>query len=216
MTTDIEPDHHSTKIKVLIADDHPALRAGLATVVNGQPDMVAIGEVTNGVEAVQQCRALHPHVVLMDLRMPGGGGLEAIAEIVASGLSTRIIILTTYDLDEDIHRAFRAGAHAFLTKDSTMEEITDTIRRVHQGETILHPGIDLQGGKRPKGDEITPRELEVLQLLVKGHSNKEIASRLSISEDTVKTHVRVLFHKIGVNTRTEAAFEAVRSGLVYI
>lgn len=205
-----------TPIHVLIADDHPAMRMGLAMVVNGQPDMRVVAEAASGPEAVALCAAQPIDVVLMDLRMPGGNGLEAIAAIAAAHPRTRVIVLTTYDLDEDIYRALRAGAKAFLLKDSPMTEIADAIRQVQQGGQILPPRIQHRLGRRLRREDLTPRELEILQLIVKGLANKEIASTLFISEATVKTHLKTLFHKLGVNLRTEAAIEAVRSGLVYL
>jgi two-component system NarL family response regulator len=206
----------AAKIRVVIADDHPALRMGLVTVVNNQRDMQVVGEAASGEDAFALCSSLKPHVVLMDLRMPAGSGLEAIAKIVTAKLPTSVVVLTTFDLDEDIYRALRAGAKAFLLKDSTMAEITDTIRKVHRGERILPPRIETQLGNRLRRDDLTQRELQVLQLLVKGRTNKEMSSELFISEDTVKTHMKALFHKLGVNARTEAIVEAVRSGLVHI
>lgn len=216
MTKDSDMTRHHTSIKVVIADDHPALRMGLVTVVNGQPDMTVVGEAGDGREAVERCAALKPDIVLMDLRMPGGGGLEAIPAIAANHKGISVVVLTTYDLDEDIYRALRAGAKAFLLKDSTMAEITDTIRKVYRGERILPPRIETRLGDRLKREELTQRELEILQLIVKGRSNKEISAALFISEDTVKTHLKALFQKMKVNARTEAAIEAVRSGLVYL
>ena len=216
MKKDLDTVSPPAKIKVVIADDHPALRMGLVTVVGGQSDMVVVGEAANGLEAVAQCRAQAPDVVLMDLRMPESSGLEAIAEITATLSHTRVVVLTTYDLDEDIYRALRAGAKAFLLKDSTMAEITDTIRKVHRGERILPPRIETRLGHRLQREELTQREREILQLIVKGQSNKEISAALFISEDTVKTHLKTLFQKMGVSARTEAAVEAVRSGLVYL
>lgn len=203
-------------LNVLIADDHPALRMGLGMVVNNQSDMRVVAEAASGPEAVAACAAQAIDVVLMDLRMPGGNGLEAIAAISAAHPRVRVIVLTTYDLDEDIYRAMRAGAKAFLLKDSPMGEIADAIRQVHRGEQILPPRIQHQLGRRLRREDLTPRELEILQLLVKGLANKEIASALFISEPTVKTHLKALFQKLGVNLRTEAAIEAVRSGLVYL
>jgi len=203
-------------LKVLIADDHPALRMGLAMVVNNQPDMRVVAEATSGPEAVALCAAQSFDVVLMDLRMPGGNGLEAIAAITAAHPHIRVIVLTTYDLDEDIYRAMRAGAKAFLLKDSPMTEIAEAIRQVHRGEQILPPRIQDRLGRRLRREDLTQREMEILQLIVKGQANKEIAASLFISEATVKTHLKTLFQKLGVNLRTEAAIEAVRSGLVYL
>lgn len=204
------------KIKVVIADDHPALRTGLISVVNSEPDMTVVGQAATGQEAVAMAMRHKPDIVLMDLRMPGGSGIEAMAAIAKALPETRAVVLTTFDLDEDIYRALRAGAKAFLLKDSTMAEITDAIRKVHRGERLLPPRVELQLGHRLKRGDLTGRELEVLQLIVQGKSNKEISAALFISEATVKTHLQVVFQKLGVNARTEAAIEAVRSGLVYL
>lgn len=211
-----QSDAPTGRLNVLIADDHPALRMGLVMVVNNQSDMRVVAEAASGPEAVTLCAAQPTDVVLMDLRMPGGNGLEAIAAITAAHPGTRVIVLTTYDLDEDIYRAMRAGAKAFLLKDSPMTEIADAIRRVYRGEQILPPRIQHRLGRRLRREDLTSRELEVLQLIVKGLANKEIASTLFIAEATVKTHLKTLFQKLGVNLRTEAAIEAVRSGLVYL
>ena len=209
-------DSNARKLRVIIADDHPSVRMGLTAVVNGEPDMIVVGEASNGDEAFDQCSAQRADVVLMDLRMPGTDGLEAIAKIVAAGLPVRAVVLTSFDLDEDIVRALRAGAKAFLVKDSTRTEITDTIRQVYRGEQILPPRIQSQLGQRLQREELTQRELEVLQLIVKGCANKEISAALFIAEDTVRSHMRTLFQKLGVNARTEAAIKAVRSGLVHL
>lgn len=203
-------------ILVLIADDHPSLRMGLSTVVNNQPDMRVVAEAANGPEAVAHCAGQRIDVVLMDLRMPGGNGFEAITAITAAHPQTRVVVLTTFDLDEDIYRAMRAGAKAFLLKDSPMAEIADAIRKVHHGQQILQPNIQDRLGNRLRREELTSRELEVLQFLIKGRTNKEIAGALFISEDTVKAHLKTLFLKLGVNLRTEAAIAAVRLGLVYL
>jgi two-component system NarL family response regulator len=205
-----------TPIKVVIADDHPPLRMGLVTVVNSQPDMKVVAEAATAKDAVNVTLAQKPDVVLMDVRMPGGSGIEAISAIAAARPETRAIVLTTFDLDEDIYRALRAGAKAFLLKDSTMEQICDTIRKVHCGEKVFPPSIESKLGTRAKRESLTQRELEILQLIVQGKSNKEISSALFIAEDTVKTHLRTIFHKLDVNARTEAAIEAVRSGLVHL
>lgn len=203
-------------IRVVIADDHPALRMGLVTVVNGQPDMSVVGEAETGKDAVAVTVEKKPDVVLMDLRMPQGSGIEAISEIAAAQSAARTIVLTTFDLDEDIYRALRAGAKAFLLKDAPMGQICDTIRRVHRGERVFPPSIESKLGTRAKREDLTQRELEIVRLIVKGKSNKAISAELFIAEDTVKTHLRTIFQKLDVNARTEAAIAAVRSGLVHL
>lgn len=206
----------SGKITVVVADDHPAMRMGLVAALNAQPDMEVLGEAASGSEALEACFQHTPDIVLMDLRMPDVSGLEAISKIVAAGLPTQVVVLTTYDLDEDIYRAMRAGAKAFLIKDTPISEITATIRKAYRGEQILPPAIETRLGARLQRANLTERELEILQLVVKGKGNKEISAELFISEPTVKTHLKEVFKKLGVNVRTEAAIEAVRLGLVYL
>lgn len=216
MSNQTEGTSPTSSIRVLIADDHPALRAGLVTVVNSQADMSVVAEASNGNEAVEQCKLKLPDVVLMDLRMPGGSGLDAINQLALAVPTARVIVLTTYDLDEDIFRAMRAGAKAYLLKDMPMAEITSAIRKVHAGEPVSLPHIESRLGNRLRREELTQRELEILRLIVKGLSNKEISAAIYISEDTVKSHMKRLFHKLGVSARTEAAIEGLKLGLVYL
>ena len=198
----------------MIVDDHPAFRAGLTALIQNQPDMKVVAEAGSGQDALALYRRDKPDVVLMDLRLPGVSGVEAIIGIRAEFPDARVIVVTTYDRDEDIYRAIQSGAQSYLLKDMSKEEIIGTIRAVHSGEHRLAPTLAGRLAQRSQREELSHREMEVLQLLVKCRSNKEIASALEISEDTVKTHVRRLFSKLDVQDRTEAAISAIRQGIV--
>ena len=203
-------------IKLILVDDHPTFRMGLAALVESQPDMSVVAEAGDGRTAIELFRQKRPDVVLMDLRMPGLGGVETILTLLQEFPAARVIVVTTYDLDEDIHRAMQAGAKSYLLKDMSREQIIETIRAVHRGETTLPPGVMNRLEERAKRAELTDREMEVLQLVVKGRSNKEISTELFISEDTVKYHLKTLFTKLGVQDRTEAAISAIRHGIVHL
>ncbi len=203
-------------IKLILVDDHPTFRMGLAALVESQPDMSVIAEAGDGRAAIELFRQKKPDVVLMDLRMPGLGGVETILTLLQEFPAARVIVVTTYDLDEDIHRAMQAGAKSYLLKDMSREQIIETIRAVHRGENKLPPGVLNRLEERAKRAELTDREREVLQLVVKGRSNKEISTELFISEDTVKYHLKTLFTKLGVQDRTEAAISAIRHGIVHL
>jgi two-component system NarL family response regulator len=203
-------------IRLLIVDDHPAFRVGLAALIENEPDMQVIGETGDGREALEIFRREQPDVVLMDLRLHGLSGVEAIMAIRKESPRARVIVVTTYDWDEDIYRAIQSGAKSYLLKDMSKEEIVGTIRAVHGGEQKLPPNVASLLQKRLQRPELTERELEVLQLLTKGRSNREIGSALFISEDTVKSHLKTLFAKLGVQDRTEAAISAVRHGIVHL
>ena len=204
------------QIKLLVVDDHPTFRMGLVALVESQPDITVVAEAGNGQAAIEQFRLKKPDVVLMDLRMPGLGGVETILALLKDFPAARIIVVTTYDLDEDIHRAIQAGAKSYLLKDMPRELIVETIRAVHRGEHKLPPGVLSRLEQRAQRDELSEREMEVLQLVVKGRSNKEISTDLFISEDTVKYHLKTLFSKLGVQDRTEAAISAIRHGIVHL
>jgi DNA-binding NarL/FixJ family response regulator len=203
-------------IRLLVVEDHPAFRMGLLAMISQSPDMRVVGEATTGREAVDRFRELKPDVCLMDLRLPVMGGVEATLAICAELPQARIIVLTTFDGDEDIYRALNAGAKAYLLKDVTCEQLTEAIRLVQAGQSILPPPVASRLAERLRRPALTDRELEVLQLLVKGRSNKEIAVSLTLSEDTVKTHLKTLFSKLGVNDRTQAAIQAVQHGIVHL
>lgn len=203
-------------IQVVIADDHPIVRDGLNAVINDQPDMAVVAEASNGKEAIELARQHRPDVMLIDLRMPQMNGLEAITTIRAEWSQARIIILTTYDGDEDIYRGLQAGAQAYLLKGMPRAELLDTIRAVHAGHKRIPPEVAVKLAERISASEMTGRELDVLKLIVAGNSNKEIGERLTITEGTVKAHVNNILGKLGVHDRTQAVTEAVRRGIVHL
>jgi two-component system NarL family response regulator len=203
-------------IRVLIADDHPIVRDGLNAVINDQLDMEVVAEAANGNEAVDLAREHSPDVMLIDLRMPQLNGLEAIKAIHSDWPQARIIVLTTYDGDEDIYRALQAGAYAYLLKGMPRAELLDTIRAVHAGNKRIPTDIAVKLAERISASELTQRELEVLQHIVAGQSNKEIGKSLSITEGTVKAHVNNILGKLGVKDRTQAVTEGLRRGIVHL
>lgn len=202
------------KLRVLVVDDHVTVLEGLTAILGRQEDMSVVAEASTGHHAVDLWKIHRPDVVLVDIRMPQMDGVEVIEAIRRLGGNARIIVLTTVDTDNEVYRAVRAGAKAYLLKDCPREELVDTIRRVHRGETCLAPSVVAKLAAGVSSDPLTPRELEVLQLLAQGYSNKEIATRLFISEPTVKTHLRSVFSKLDVLSRTEAIAVASQRGLV--
>lgn len=204
----------SQAIRLLIVDDHPAFRAGLVALLADEGDMQVVAECGDGQAAIELYRRHRPDVALMDLRLPGLSGVEAIMAIRQEFPDARVIVLTTFDTDEDIYRAVQSGAKSYLLKDMTKVEIVGTIRAVHGGQEVLPAGIAGRLAERKRRADLTMREVEVLQLLIKGLSNKEIASDLSIAEDTVKSHLKTLFTKLEVRDRTAAAIRAIRHGIV--
>ena len=201
-------------MRILIADDHPIVRHGIIANVKPQPDMIVVAEAGDGIEALALIKEALPDVVLLDLRMPQMDGLDVLAELRTSRLSCKVIIMTTFDSEEDVQRAMKAGAHGYLLKDSTQEEILDAIRRVSLGETYLPARIVQKVAEGMRKPELSPREAEVLQWVAAGKSNKEIGAQLFIAEGTVKTHVKNLLEKLAVVGRTAAIREAVHRGLV--
>lgn len=203
------------RISVLIADDHGIVREGLVSVIRrNKADMNVVGEASNGREAVDLWKEHRPDVTLLDLRMPELDGVEAIKEIRAQDENARIIVLTTFDGDEDIYRAIQAGAKGYLLKDVPREALMDCIRRVHAGETSVPVHLVAKLAERVSSETLSKREIEVLKLMAKGKSNKEIASALFISEGTVKSHGKAIFAKMNVVSRTEAVASATRRGLI--
>jgi len=202
------------RIRIVVADDHPIVREGIVANVSQQSDMSVVAEGSDGVEALALIKEHLPDVVLLDLRMPRMDGLEVAVEVNALHLKTKIIVMTTYENQEDIQRAVKAGARAYLLKDCSQHLLVETIRRVYLGEVYLLPQIAQKLVERMQEPQLSPRELEVLDGVASGESNKEIGVRLCITEGTVKTHVASLLVKLGVASRTNAVREAVRRGLV--
>lgn len=201
-------------IRVLIADDHPVVRQGLAAMIARQPGMTVVAEAGDGREAVDLYRAQQPDVALIDLRMPEVDGVEAIAMIRAEFPAARIVVLTTYDGDEDIYRGLRAGAMAYLLKDAPPDELIAAIKVVHAGQKRIPPDVAAKLAERLNSPELTARELQVLHLIVAGQSNREIGATLSIGEGTVRAHVNNILAKLNVQDRTQAATMAIKRGIV--
>jgi len=202
-----------SKIRVLIADDHPVVRTGLALMLKYEPDIEVVAEANNGREAVELFRRHRPDVTLMDLRMPEMDGVEAITAIRSEFPAARIILLTIYDGDEDIYQGLRAGAPAYLLKDAPCEEILEALRAVHAGQRRITREVGARLAERAGFPELTERELEVLRLMVRGMSNQEIAAALFITEGTIKFHINHILNKLGVNDRTQAVITALKRGL---
>ncbi|WUJ93732.1 response regulator transcription factor [Streptomyces mirabilis] len=206
-------------ITLLIVDDHPVVRDGLRGMFESAPGFTVLGEAANGVEAVALTASLDPDVVLMDLRMPGGNGVEAIAELTRRGARAKVLVLTTYDTDSDTLPAIEAGATGYLLKDAPREELFTAVRAAAQGRTVLSPAVAsrlVSAVRAPAStqDSLSAREREVLALVAKGTSNREIARVLFISEATVKTHLTHLYAKLGVNDRAAAVAVAYDRGIL--
>ena len=206
----------SGKIRVMIVDDHHVVRMGLAALLRASDSVEVVAEAADGRDAIAKYASAEPDVTLMDLQMAPVGGVEAITRIRAQHPNARFVVLTTYDGDEDIYRALQAGAKGYLLKGMTLEELLDTIRVVHNGKSRIPGPIAEKLADRVSGQELTPRELEVLERIVAGRSNKDAASDLGISETTVKTHVNSLLSKLGVADRTHAATVAIQRGIVHL
>jgi len=209
------------KVRILIADDHPVIREGLSAMLSNVEGFEVVGEAKDGQEVLDLALRLKPDVVLMDLRMPGMDGVQAMRLIHAQCESVRFIILTVYDNDEYIFEGIRAGASAYLLKDVSREELINAIREVHSGQSLLHPRITRKLLERvsssteaEQGSTLTEREIEILRMMANGASNKQIAVRLSISSHTVKTHVSNIYQKLEVNDRAEAVAKAIRKGIL--
>jgi DNA-binding NarL/FixJ family response regulator len=211
-----KPRGKKERIRILIADDHSVVREGLVSLIRRKSDMAVVAEASNGREAVDLWKKHRPHVTLLDLRMPELDGVGAIKEIRELDDNAQIVVLTTFDGDEDIYRAIKAGAKAYLLKDTARDALVETVRRVHAGETYLPPTLAAKLAERLSGQALSPRELEVLQRLAVGKSNKEIGAELFISEGTVKTHIKSIFGKLDVVSRTEAVATATRRGLIQL
>jgi two-component system NarL family response regulator len=206
----------ASPIRILVVDDHHVVRQGLVALLKIMPGIEIVGEASDGLEAVTLHRTLRPDITLMDLQLPKLGGVDAITRIRAEAPAARFIVLTTFDGDEDIYRALQAGARAYLLKGMTIDELLHTIRTVHSGKTSISAPIAEKLAGRVSSQELTAREVGVLERIVAGRANKEIASDLNISEATVKTHVNNLLGKLGVTDRTQAATVAIQRGIVHL
>jgi DNA-binding NarL/FixJ family response regulator len=203
-----------TRIRVLVVDDHPMLREGIAAVLARQTDMEWVGEAVNGREAIKAFRATRPDITLMDLQMPEVNGVEAIAEICAEFPAARIIVLTTYKGDVLALRALRAGAKGFLLKSTLRKEMIDTIRAVYAGRTAVLPEVAVQIAEHSAADALSEREVEVLEQVARGAGNKQVAYRLGISEETVKVHMKHILEKLNALDRTHAVTIALSRGII--
>jgi len=204
------------QIRILAVDDHPLLRQGIAALLADERDMILVAEAANGREAIQQFRAHHPDVTLMDLQMPEMNGIDAMLAIRGEFPDARIIVLTTYIGDVQARRALQAGARAYLLKNSLHKELLGTIRAVHAGRKNLSPEVSFELAEHAAEETLSPLEVRVLHLIADGNSNKEIGARLSITEDSVKGHVRNILSKLGAGDRTQAAMIGVKRGIIQL
>ena len=206
----------NNKIRIMVIDDQAVVRQGFVALINTVPDMEVIAEGINGQQAIDLYKQHTPDVTLIDLRMPGVGGVEAIIAIRREFPDARLIVLTTYDGDEDIYRSLQAGAKGYLLKDVFFEELETAIRAVHAGSRHIPAAIAMRLAERMASSDLTSREMEVLELIVRGQSNKEIGASLSISEATVKSHINNILSKLGVTDRTQAVTTALQRGLIHL
>jgi DNA-binding NarL/FixJ family response regulator len=204
----------SSQIRILAVDDHPIVRQGIAGLVGIQTDMVLVGEASNGRDAIQQFRAHHPDVTLMDLQMPEMNGIDALIAIHNEFPDAKVIVLTTYVGDTQILRALKAGAQAYLLKNTLHKELLETIRAVHAGKKTLSPEASFQIAEHATDDTLTPAEILVLKMIAAGNANKQIADQLSITEETVKSRVKNILSKLGANDRTHAAMIGLKRGII--
>ena len=216
MSSEPVPIREPAPIRILAVDDHPVVRRGIAALIATQSDMTLVAEASNGREAIQQFRAHRPDVALMDLQMPEMGGLDAVSAIRGEFPDARIIVLTTYAGDVQILRAVKAGAQAYLLKNTFHEELIDTIRAVYAGKKKLSPEASFEIAEHSTDDALTPAEISVLRLIAAGNANKEIADQLSLAEDTVKWRVKNILSKLGARDRTQAAMIGVKRGIIEI
>jgi two-component system, NarL family, response regulator len=210
------PPGVAAPIRIMVVDDHPIVREGFGGMIGTEPDMSVVAEARSGEEAILLFRQHVPDVTLMDLRMPGMNGIATMSVILREFPQSRFIVLTTYDGDEDIYRALQAGAWAYLLKDMLIDEILTAIRAVHSGERRIPAAVGKRLAERMSGTALSARELDVLQLLGKGRSNREVAAELAITEATVKGHVTNILSKLGVTDRTQAVIIALKRGLIHL
>jgi DNA-binding NarL/FixJ family response regulator len=206
----------SEKIRILVVEDHHIVRQGLVALLKTVPDLAVVADVPDAEQGIEAFRKHRPDVTLMDLRLPGMGGAEAVRQIRREFPDARIIVLTTFDGDEDIYRALQAGARGYMLKGMFGDELMDSIRAVHAGKASIPPLVAERLAGRVSGYELTARELDVLRLIVAGKSNKEIGTGLTISEATVKTHINSILGKMGVSDRVQAATAAIQRGIVHL
>ena len=207
-------NNQESPIRILVVDDHPVVRAGIEALMAGHADMSLIAQATNGREAIQQFRAHHPDITLMDIQMPEMNGLDALIAIRNESREARIIMLTTYSGDAQVMRAIKAGARGYLLKSALHRELLETIRGVHAGKKALSAEASYEVAEHATNDALTPAEVRVLQLIARGNGNKEIAEQLSISEETVKGQVRNVLSKLSAKDRTQAAMIGVKRGII--
>jgi DNA-binding NarL/FixJ family response regulator len=204
------------KIRVFSVDDHPLVREGIASIINGQHDMEVVAQVSTGREAIEFFRKHRPDVTLMDLRLPDMSGIDAMIAIRTEFPDARIIVLTTYETDIEIRRALSAGARSYLLKSMPPKEMLDTIRQIHAGKKRIPPEIAAQLAEHLSDEALSEREVEVLQLVTAGNRNRDIANRLFISEETVKAHLKHIMEKLGASDRTKAITIAARRGIIQL
>jgi DNA-binding NarL/FixJ family response regulator len=207
---------HTEKIKIMVVDDHPLMRVGITAIINARTDMSVVAQAGTGEEAVALFQRHKPEITLMDLRLPGMSGVEAIAAIRSKSAHARFIVVTTYDGDEDIHRALEAGAQGYIIKGMPYQTLVDALQKVHSGGRFLPPPVARALASRLPHSDLSSRELEVLHLLVGGNSNKDIANVLGITEATVKCHVSTILVRLDVEDRTQAVVAALQRGLVHL
>lgn len=204
------------QIRILVVDDHPVIREGLAAILEGEPDLTLVAQASNGRQAIEQYRLHHPDVTLMDLQMPQMSGIDTIEAIRRDFTEARIIVLTTYSGDAQAVRAFKAGASGYLLKNMLRKDLVETIRSVHAGGKRIPPEIAVQIAEHHTDDALTEREVEVLRQVASGKANKMVADHLDISEETVKAHMRSILSKLGANDRTHAVTIALKRGIIEI
>lgn len=206
----------AAKIRVLVVDDHPIMRVGIAAIIQATPDMTTVAQAGSGEEAVELYEKYLPDVTLMDLRLPGMSGVEAIRILIARHRNAKFVVLTTYEGDEDIHQALEAGARSYIIKGMPHDALVSALRRVHAGGRFLPTPVSRALSSRLPNSDLSAREREVLDLIAQGKSNKEIATELGISESTVKCHVSVILMRLNVTDRTQAVVTALQRGLVHL
>jgi DNA-binding NarL/FixJ family response regulator len=206
----------SAKIRIMIVDDHPIMRVGIAAIIEATPDMTTVGQAGSGEEAVELFEKHLPDITLMDLRLPGMSGVDAIRTLMGRHPNAKFVVLTTYEGDEDIHQALAAGARSYIIKGMPHEALVSALRRVYSGGRFLPPPVSRALNSRIPNSDLSTREREVLELILRGRSNKEIASDLGITESTVKCHVSVILMRLNVTDRTQAVVTALQRGLIHI